>query len=207
MRIGEGFTSPHPRPLGASSQNFVPSNVTPQWQMTDEAHTFMFADISGYSRLTELDGDEAAAEVALLFHAKASSLAPSHQAEVIKCLGDGVMVHARDAADSVGLALDLLSEWAQDPSLPPIHIGLHTGPALERAHDWWGGTVNIAARVAAAADAGQLLLTDATRVAAGELQETRLRALGRLRLKNIPSPVEVYEASRAGAVSLTAAGC
>jgi adenylate cyclase len=207
MRIGEVFTSPRPRPLGVSSQNVVPSNVTPQWQMTDEAHTFMFADISGYSRLTELDGDEAAAEIALSFLAKASSLAPSHQAEVIKCLGDGVMVHARDAGQTVGLALELLSEWGEDPSLPPIHIGLHTGPALERADDWWGGTVNIAARVAAAADAGQLLLTDATRVAAGVLQETRLRALGRLRFKNIPSPVEVYEASRAGAVSLTAAGC
>ena len=175
--------------------------------MTDEAHTFMFADISGYSRLTELDGDEAAAEIALSFLAKASSLAPGHQAEVIKCLGDGVMVHACDAGETVGLALELLSDWAEDPSLPPIHIGLHTGPALERAHDWWGGTVNIAARVAAAADAGQLLLTDATRVAAGELHETRLRALGRLRFKNIPSPVEVYEASRAGAASLTAAAC
>jgi adenylate cyclase len=175
--------------------------------MTDEAHTFMFADISGYSRLTELNGDEAAAEVALSFLAKASSLAPSHQAEVIKCLGDGVMVHARDAGDTVDLALELLSEWAQDPSLPPIHIGLHTGPALERAHDWWGGTVNIAARVAAAAGAGQLLLTDATRVAAGELRATRLRALGWLRFKNIPAPVEVYEASRSGALTLSGAGC
>ena len=75
MRVEEGFTSPRPRPLRVSSQNVVPSNVTPQWQMTDEAHTFMFADISGYSRLTELDGDEAAAEIALSFLAKASSLA------------------------------------------------------------------------------------------------------------------------------------
>jgi adenylate cyclase len=175
--------------------------------MTGEAHTFMFADICGYSRLAELEGDEAAAEVALTFLAKASSLAPSHQAEVIKCLGDGVMVHARDAGETVGLALDLLSEWAQDPSLPPIHIGLHTGPAVERAQDWWGATVNLAARVAAAAGAGQLLLTDATRMAAGELQATRLRALGGLRFKNIPSPVEVYEASRAGAATLSGAAC
>jgi adenylate cyclase len=82
----------------------------------------------------------------------------------------------------------------------PIHIGLHTGPAIERAHDWWGGTVNIAARVAAAAGPGQLLLTHATRVAAGDPPSTRLRALGALRAKNIISPVTVYSASYVGAM-------
>jgi class 3 adenylate cyclase len=173
--------------------------------MTHESHTFMFADISGYSLLAELAGDEAAADVALAFAAKATSLAPHYGAEVVKCLGDGVMVHAADAGEMVQLALDLIAEWADDPSLPPIHIGLHTGPALERAGDWWGATVNIAARVAAAAQAGQLLITHATSVAAGHMPATGLSGLGRLTFKNIPSPIRIYEASRIGV--LAAAEC
>jgi adenylate cyclase len=164
--------------------------------MVVEVHTFMFADISGYSLLAELEGDEAAAEVALDFVERASRLAADHGAEVIKTLGDAVMVHARDAGQTVTLALELLADCQDEPSLPPIHIGLHTGPACRRANDWWGGTVNIAARVAATASAGQLLLTDATRRAAGELRATRLLGLGPLQLKNIPSPVEVFAASR-----------
>jgi adenylate cyclase len=72
---------------------------------------------------------------------------------------------------------------------------LHTGPAVGRGGDWWGGTVNIAARVAAAAGPGQILLTEATRRAAGQTDSIRLRELGPLRLKNITLPVQVYAAS------------
>jgi adenylate cyclase len=178
----------------------------PCYEMT-EAHTFMFADISGYSLLAELKGDEAAADVALDLVAMATSLASVHQAEVVKCLGDGVMVHAQSAAETVQLGLNLLTSWAEDPSMPPIHIGLHTGPAVARANDWWGAAVNVAARVAASAQAGQVLVTHATRVAAGEMRATRLRALGHLRFKNIAAPISVYAASRAGELSLVAAEC
>ena len=173
--------------------------------MTTQAHTFMFADISGYSLLTELEGDEVAADLAIGFAATASSLAETHRAEVVKCLGDGVMLHAGNAAAMLRLGLDLLATWTGDRRLPPIHIGLHTGPAIGRAHDWWGATVNIAARVGAAAGPGQILVTDATRAAAGELQGTQLRPLGALRAKNIASPISVYSASRVGAAVWAAA--
>lgn len=161
-----------------------------------ELHTFLFADIAGYSLLTELDGDEAAADVAMRFVSDASSIARDHGAEVVKGLGDAVMVHV-DAADrAVRLTLDLLTEVSRDRRMPPIHAGLHTGPAVGRLGDWWGATVNIAARVAAAAGPGQVLLTEATRAAAGEMESIRLRDLGPLRLKNITLPVKIYAASR-----------
>ena len=172
--------------------------------MVVETHTFMFADIAGYSLLAELNGDEAAAETALSFVERASSLVAGRDAEVIKSLGDAVMVHARDAATLVELALDLIAACDDDPALPPIHVGLHTGRACRRANDWWGTTVNVAARVASVATAGQLLLTNTTRLAAGELQATELVDVGPLVLKNIPYPVEVFSASRAGV--LTSAG-
>jgi len=169
--------------------------------MTNGTHTFLFADISGYSLLTELDGDEAAADVALALVEVATALAPRHGARLVKCLGDGVMLHVQCASDAVELGLDLLERWRQDPSLPPVHIGVHSGPALERAGDWWGATVNVAARVTTAAGAGQLLLTDATRAAAGRFRTARLDGAGRVRLKNITSPITVYEAFRETALA------
>lgn len=161
-----------------------------------DLHTFLFADIAGYSLVADQDGDEAAADLALYFLSRASSIANDYGAEVIKSLGDAVMIHAQDAAASIALALDLLAEFGDGSVLPPVHAGLHTGPALRRADDWWGTTVNIAARLAAAAGAGQLLVTEATRLQAGHIASARWRGLEPLQLKNIRLPVQVYAASR-----------
>jgi adenylate cyclase len=150
-------------------------------------HTFLFVDISGYSALTEVDGDEVAADVAILFAAEVSRLAAEQGAEVVKTLGDAAMVHCHDAASAIELGLRLHRDLGQ-----PLHAGIHTGPALARAGDWWGSTVNVAARVAAAAEAGQLLVTEAAKRAAGTASDS-LRDIGPLFLKNISAPVRVYE--------------
>src|SRR5919108_1797029 len=159
-------------------------------------HTFLFADISGYSTFAERHGDEAAADLAIRFVTRASSMASEHGAEVAKWIGDAVMVHALDARESLQLGLEVVAEFGADPTFPDIHLGLHTGPALQRADDWWGATVNIAALVAAAAKAGQMLVTEAPKLAAGELHRTRLRRSDLLHLKNMASPTRVYAASR-----------
>jgi adenylate cyclase len=159
-------------------------------------HTFLFADIAGYTLVADQHGDEAAADLALYFLSRASSLASTHGGEVVKCLGDAVMIRTEDAADSIRIALDLVTEFGRDPALPAIHAGLHTGPAVRRADDWWGATVNLAARVAAAACAGQVLVTETSRLQAGQIASTRWRGLEPLRLKNIRMRVKVYAAYR-----------
>ncbi|MFL5819468.1 MAG: adenylate/guanylate cyclase domain-containing protein [Solirubrobacteraceae bacterium] len=163
-----------------------------------ELHTFLFADLCGYSLLTELDGDEAAAELAIRFASEVTRIAEEHGAEVVKSIGDAVMVHCSNAAEAIELGLRLHREMgtgAEIEAFPPIHSGIHSGPALNRAGDWWGATVNVAARVAAAAEAGQLLVTEATKQAAEETRRTHLRELGHQRLKNISAPVRVYSPS------------
>lgn len=167
----------------------------------DSLHTFLFADICGYSLLTEREGDEAAAAIAIQFLAEASDLARLHGADLVKGLGDAVMVHSEDAAASIRLGLDLVAEFDADPSLPDIHAGLNTGPAVERGGDWWGTTVNIAARVAATAGAGELLLTEATRLSLDEVGAAQLLGLGPRTFKNIQAPIEVYAATPAPARS------
>jgi adenylate cyclase len=155
-------------------------------------HTFLFADISGYSALTEQDGDEAAAELAISFASEVARMAEQHGGELVKTIGDAVEVHCLDAAEAIALGLRLQSDLA---ALPPLHIGIHTGPALERAGDWWGATVNVAARVTASAGAGQLLITEATKQAAGRLSRT-VHGLGPLAMKNIAAPLWVYSPYR-----------
>src|SRR2546423_15626064 len=113
-------------------------------------HTFLFADLVGYTALTGCHGDEAAAEVAVRFGAQAARLAAEHDAQVLKAVGDAVLIRADRATDAVRLALRLDAELSGAPSLPPIHAGAHTGYAIERDGDWYGAAVNLAARVAGA---------------------------------------------------------
>jgi adenylate cyclase len=159
--------------------------------------SFLFADLSGYSSLTEREGDDVAADVAIRFAARVSRLAGGQDIELVKRVGDAVMLRGEDAGAVVRLGLSLQSEIAGKSDLPEIHAGVHTGVAVERGGDWWGATVNIASRVASAAEAGQLLITEATKAAAGDLGETRLRGLGPKRFRNISSPIPVYDASSA----------
>jgi class 3 adenylate cyclase len=166
-------------------------------QMAQEHfHTFLFADISGYSRLTEQHGDEMAAELAISFAAAVERLAAEHGVEVVKRSGDSVMLHGRAAQEVVTLGLRLVSEHFWGAGRPSIHAGVHTGPAVHRADDWWGNAVNVASRVADAAGEGELLITETTRLAAGDLRPASLRSLGAMHFKNISNPVRVYATTR-----------
>jgi adenylate cyclase len=81
---------------------------------------------------------------------------------------------------------------------PLVRVGMHTGPAVERGGDWFRATVNLAARVSAAASGGEVLLTAATRTAAGEVEEVELRERGRWAVRNVSAPIQVYAAVRQG---------
>src|SRR6266516_2182580 len=157
-------------------------------------HTFLFADLVGYTTLTELHGDEAAADVAVRFGAAAARLAAKHGAQVLKVVGDAVLIRADRAADAVRLGLRLGEELSGAPSLPSIHAGAHTGYAIERDGDWYGAAVNLAARVAGAASGGELLVTEATVAAAGELRDVQLDCLGQRTFKNVTGATSVFSA-------------
>lgn len=165
--------------------------------MPKNSHSFLFADLAGYSMLTELEGDEAAADLAIGFAAAVGRMASEHDAELVRHIGDAVLVHGADAAETVELGLRLNEELGAGPLFPLLHAGIHTGPAVKRAGEWWGATVNVAARVGAAAEAGELLLSEATVMAADRSGFSGLKSLGPRRFKNISEPVWVYSASGA----------
>jgi class 3 adenylate cyclase len=171
---------------------------------TDGTHTFCFADLVGFTALTEEHGDEAAADLALAFADEISLLASEHGAQVVKTLGDAVMVRCTDHAQAVRLGLRIIERLSGRKGFPPIRVGMHTGPAVERAGDWFGATVNLAARVAAFAEGGELLVTEATRRAVSTHGDVELLDRGKQIFKNVLSPLLVFAAQRNDDVQVAA---
>jgi class 3 adenylate cyclase/YHS domain-containing protein len=159
----------------------------------DEEQTFLFADLAGFVALTEVHGDEFAADAAADFYAGVRELLPAYSAEEIKRIGDAVMVRIPDAADAVRLALRTLSEVGRRHGALAVRVGLHTGTAARRGGDWFGAAVNLAARVVAAAEPGEVLMTAATKSAAGStLDAFALERRGRRQFKNVTERVDLY---------------
>ena len=85
-----------------------------------------------------------------------------------------------------------MRELEEDPDCPPVRVGMHTGPAVEREGDWYGTTVNVAARLCAAAGGGEVLVSEATRDAAGSLRKVELGERRLHWLKNVTEPVAAF---------------
>jgi adenylate cyclase len=163
--------------------------------------TFLFADLSGFTALTEVHGDEQAADLAGGFCAAVRRLLADHQAHEVKTIGDALMLRAGDAAAAIQLGLRIVHDVGAQHGFPLVRVGMHTGSAVERDGDWFGATVNLAARVSAAAAGGEALLTATTRAAAGQVDGVELRERGRWAFRNVGAPVQVYAAVRQGARS------
>jgi adenylate cyclase len=163
-----------------------------------DVHSFLFADLVGFTALTEIVGDQAAADMAIEFADEARTLAAEYGVEWVKAIGDAVMVRG-SAAQVVQLAVRLAQNATMAPGRPPVHIGIHTGPAVARDGDWYGTTVNVAAHLADCARAGEVLLTVSTRRRMGRDLAYDLIDRGRRRLRNVGSPVRVFEARPASA--------
>jgi adenylate cyclase len=163
-----------------------------------EASTFLFADIAGYTALTEAHGDEDAAELARTFCRAVDGMVSAEGGELVKTIGDAVMVRHPHPARAVTLGLRAAGEVLAGHGFPTVRVGMHHGTALESEGDWFGSTVNLAARVAALAAGGEVLLTAAVREAAGELEGVRFESRGEQRLRNVPTPVAVFAASLEG---------
>jgi adenylate cyclase len=148
-------------------------------------HTFLFADLVGFAEFTAQHGDDRGADLAVSFYERICTLAAELGCQVVKAIGDGVMVRSENGDAAVELAARILT-LAEKEGFPLARVGLDTGPAVERNGDWFGSTVNTASRVTSAANAGELLMTERTRHAVAGVTRVELSARGRHRLKGLP---------------------
>jgi class 3 adenylate cyclase len=154
------------------------------------SHTFLFTDLVGFTALTAAEGDERAADVAIEFGERVKPLLERHRSEQIKAIGDALMLRADDPADGIRLGLDIVEELDRVTGFPPVRVGVHSGPAVERGGDWYGATVNVAARLCSAAAGGQVLASEeAVRAAADTLGDVELGESRLHWLKNVTEPV------------------
>lgn len=156
--------------------------------------TFLFADLAGFTALTEAMGDEDAAEVAGDFCRATRILLPAHGGEEVKAIGDALLIRVPEAAQAVQLGLRIVREVGARHGSPLVSAGMHSGTAVSRDGDWFGSTVNVAARVAALATGGEVLLTATSRTAAGDLDGIRFDKRGRRELRNVGEPVLLFAA-------------
>lgn len=155
--------------------------------------TFLFADMAGFTALTEAHGDEHAADAAADFCNGVRELIGT-DGEVIKTIGDAVMCRCTEPDAAIEAGLRIVGRFGDEHGALPVRVGMHTGPAVERDGDWFGGTVNIAARVAALAAGGEVLLTQTTAAAAGTVPGVELRTHGTHELRNVAEPIAVLRA-------------
>ena len=119
-----------------------------------------------------------------------------HGGRPVKWLGDGVMFVFPEPAGGVRAALEMVAN-ARVADLPPAHVGLHAGPVLFQEGDYFGRTVNLAARIADYARQGEVLVSQEV-VDASADSGLDFREIGPVELKGIPEPVRLHVAGAGG---------
>jgi adenylate cyclase len=156
--------------------------------------TFLFADIAGFTALTEAHGDEQAAELVAEFCRAVQAEIPPGRGAHVKTMGDAVMLRLDDPAEAIRLGLTIAGGLMDAHGAPPVRVGLHHGSAIERGGDYFGAAVNLAARVSAVATSGEVLLTAKTAALVPEIEGVFYESRGRHELRNVTEPVELFAA-------------
>jgi class 3 adenylate cyclase len=152
--------------------------------------TVVFADLVGFTAATDVHGDETAVDLAQRL-AAATTSALGGRGRLVKMIGDAALCAFADPSVAVAFVERLLHNVVREPDFPALRLGLDHGPVLEANGDIFGSTVNIASRLSGVAQPGQILATGA--VAAGDLGGRVARSLGSVQLRNIATPIEVFE--------------
>ena len=151
--------------------------------------TFLFTDVEGSTRRWEADAQ--AMRAALVVHDKVLRTAiEAYDGFLFSHTGDGFVAAFASPMSAVNAAID-----AQRELQLPVRMGLATGEAELRGGDYFGTVLNRAARVMAAGHGGQILLADST---AGLVSGVDLLDLGPRRLRDVPTPVGVFQVRAPG---------
>jgi adenylate cyclase len=146
-----------------------------------------FADLAGYTRLTEEEGEEQAVGAVERFIETVEVTLPD-DARVIKTIGDEVMIVGWDPSALVDWAMGFEQIARAERPLP--RIGIDYGSALYRDGDYYGRAVNQAARVVARAAGGEVVVTRRVVEAAGDHLE--FERIGEVRLKGFSEVTELF---------------
>jgi adenylate cyclase len=166
--------------------------------VAESTATFIFADIAGFTALTEAHGDEEAVALIGRFSDAVAAELPAVGGEHVKTIGDAVMLRVPEPAAAIRLALRIVGGGIGEHGVPAVRVGLHHGSAVERQGDYFGAAVNLAARVSALAAGGEVLVSGQTAALVPDLEGVVYESRGRHVLRNVREPVEIFAALEVG---------
>uniref|UniRef100_UPI0035122E61 adenylate/guanylate cyclase domain-containing protein n=1 Tax=Nocardioides sp. TaxID=35761 RepID=UPI0035122E61 len=166
----------------------------------DGTVTLLFSDIEDSTALNDRLGDKAWVRVLAAHDALVRAMVDKRRGRVVKTAGDSFMVAFRDPVAAVLAARGIQRALARtlDPRLRltpvRVRIGVHTGTVISRDGDYFGRNVSMAARVAALADGGEVLVTQAVRDETSESGDRRMRfeEAGTVELKGLPGEHDLW---------------
>ena len=150
-----------------------------------------FADLAGYTRFTEEEGEEEALSSVERFVERVTQTLPE-DARVVKTIGDAVMVVGTDVGALVNWAVGFLATVDERPE---PRLGINYGSTLYRDGDYFGREVNLASRVVARARGGELLVTDSVVEAVSGSPNLRFEPIGDVKLKGFDEPRQLCRAT------------
>jgi class 3 adenylate cyclase len=140
----------------------------------DGTVAILFSDIEGSTQMAEALGDERWLGVVRRHNEIVRDRVGAHGGTEVKALGDGFMLAFPTSAKAVACAVDIQRAFAGHNTEYPgeqvrIRVGVHSGLALREGEDFYGKTVILAARIAAEARGGEILVSSDARAQAGEV--------------------------------------
>lgn len=158
--------------------------------MTSVDRTVAFLDLSSFTALTDVHGDQAAIEVVDRFlDAIHGALEPG--VELVKSLGDGALLVADRPEAALRVGAQVLERLHGLPAMPEISGGLHHGPLVQRDGDVFGAGVNLASRLSGLAAPSTFVVTRRVAEAADHLGLS-VSPLGSLEVRGVHEPVQAY---------------
>ncbi|HEY1274996.1 MAG TPA: adenylate cyclase regulatory domain-containing protein [Thermoleophilaceae bacterium] len=181
-------------------QHFVEQDVVGHMEIELEDETDLgrlrvaiaFADLAGYTRFTEEEGEEEALSSVERFVEGVTNTLPD-DARVVKTIGDAVMVVGQDVAALVDWAVGFVSLFEERPE---PRIGVHYGATMYRDGDYFGREVNLASRVVARARGGEVVVSDAVVDAVKGSPHLSFEEIGQVKLKGFDEPRHLCRATR-----------
>jgi adenylate cyclase len=131
--------------------------------------TIVFSDIEGSTALNERIGDRAWVRLIDQHNKLVDRCVKTQSGYVVKSQGDGFMIAFAEPAQAVRCSIDIQQQLAKQPNGIRVRIGIHSGKSVRRGDDLFGRNVAMAARVAAQAGGGEVLVSEAVRDAVSTL--------------------------------------
>jgi class 3 adenylate cyclase len=166
---------------------------------SDGTLTILFSDIEGSTTLFDTLGDLRAQEILNAHNAIIREHVARHRGVVVKSTGDGFMMVFSSARRAILCAMEVqraLAAYSQEEGNTPIRVrmGLHVGEPLTVTNDLSGKAVIIAARIAAVARGGEILVSSTLRELAEAAGDLRFADAGEVTLKGISGTHRIYRA-------------